>query len=196
MWEESKHPRDNDGKFTDGNSKKTFYTDQVNKRINFAKENDIDLPLSNDGSIDDLKLQQVIKDYIYENSFTNDINAIYGKEYKGYKGQSAIEKLLKEKQGHVKGAFFREDIGNIDLLWGNDNLGLQHIIKRREEQGIKAEEFLSNIADCINKGTFRKKNNRGNFEFMYNNKIAVVSPELLGNKVSFLLTAFKTHSKK
>ena len=195
MWEESKHPRDNDGKFTDGNCKNTSYTEQVNERINFAKENNIELPLLTDGSIDDLKLQQIIKDYINENSFSNDINVIYGKEFKGYKGQEAINKLLQEKQGHVKGAFFREDIGSIDLLWGNDDLGLQHIIKRREEQRINTNDFLNNIAEVVDKGKVRCKNSRGNFEILYNNKLVVISPEYHNQKVTFLLTAYKTRYK-
>ncbi len=58
-----------------------------------------------------------------------DISKLLGKEYKGFKGQDAINKLLAEKQGHIKAAFTRSDIGDIDLLWGNDDIGLQHIIK-------------------------------------------------------------------
>ena len=84
----------------------------------------------------------------------------------------------------------------IDLVWGNKDLGLCHIIKRREEQGLSIDNFLNNIADCVENGKFRKENNRGNFEIMLNNKIAVVAPRLFGNKTLYLLTAFKTHSKK
>lgn len=125
-----------------------------------------------------------------------ELTNILGKEYKGYKGQAAIDKLMQEKQGHIKGAFHRDDIGDIDLLWGNDYLGLRHIILHREEQGINASEFLKDLAEVIESGNFRKKNNRGNFEFMHNGKVAVISPELQKNKITFLLTAFKTHSKK
>lgn len=131
-----------------------------------------------------------------EGSKSPSIDELLGEEFKGYKGQAAIDKLLQERHGHIKGAFHREDIGDIDLLWGNDNLGLQHIVKRRQEQGIDAGNFLQDIADVIQSGNFRKKNDRGNFEFMKNGKVAVISPELWGNKITFLLTAFKTHSKK
>lgn len=55
-FEESKHPRSDDGKFTDGNGS---YSDGVNERIEWAKENGIDLPLNADGSVDDLKLQEI-----------------------------------------------------------------------------------------------------------------------------------------
>ncbi len=119
-----------------------------------------------------------------------------GEEFKNVKGQAAIDKLLKEKRGHIKGAFHRDDIGDIDLLWGDDDLGLKHILRRRREQGIEINQFLKDLSQVIEKGTFRKKNKKGNFEFFHNGKIAVVSPELWGQKITFLLTAFKTHSKK
>ena len=61
----------------------------------------------------------------------SDVDKLYGEEFKGYKGQAAIDKLLKEQRGHVKGAFHRDDIGDIDLVWGSDTAGLQHIIKQR-----------------------------------------------------------------
>lgn len=131
-----------------------------------------------------------------EDSKSPSIDELLGEEFKGYKGQAAVDKLMKEKRGHVKGAFHREDIGDIDLLWGNDSLGLQHIVKRRQEQKIEPEKFLQDIAEVIQSGSFREKNDRGNFEFMKNGKVAVISPELWGNKIIFLLTAFKTHSKK
>lgn len=120
---------------------------------------------------------------------------LLGREYIGYKGQAAIDKLMREKQGHIKAAFHRDDIGDIDLLWGCDTFGLQHILQRREDQGINSAEFVKGLSDVIEKGTFVKRNDRGNFEFVYDSKVAIVSPELYGNKLTFLLTAFKTHSK-
>ena len=166
QWEENKHPRDEDGKFTsDGGT-----TAEHEKLQQMGLENNFEVPV--------------------------DITNLLGTEFKGYKGQNAVDKLLKEKQGHIKGAFTRNDIGNIDLIWGNEQLGLKHIITRREEQGIKSETFIKDIADVIEKGNFREKNKNGNFEFFYNQKVAVISPELYKNKITFLLTAFKTHSKK
>lgn len=58
-FDESKHPRDRDGKFTDGGEN---YSDSVNGRIERAKENGIDLPLNADGSVDDLKLQERLEE--------------------------------------------------------------------------------------------------------------------------------------
>lgn len=124
------------------------------------------------------------------------VSALLGEEFKGVKGQDAVNKLLREKQGHVKGAFHRADIGDIDLIWGDDTCGLQHILKRREEQGINAREFVKDLAEVVEKGSYRKQNKRGNYELLYNGKMAIVSPELQGNKMTFLVTSFKTTIKK
>lgn len=151
-----------------------------------------------DNPSEDKKKSYIAPKIEYENPVATEeeINALYGKEFKGYKGQDAINKILQEKQGHVKGAFHRNDTGPIDILWGNNDLGLQHIVNRRTEQGIDLNSFISEIGECIEKGNFRKINNRGNFEFIYNKKIVVIAPEYHDKKITYLLTAFKTHSKK
>ncbi len=121
-----------------------------------------------------------------------ELDALLGEEFKGVKEQAAIDKLLKEKRGHVKGAFHRDDIGDIDLLWGNDYLGLKHIIQQREKQGISVADFTHDLSDVIEKGQFHQKSERGNFEFIHNGKMVVVAPEYHGNRITFVLTAYKT----
>ena len=123
-----------------------------------------------------------------------DITALLGDEIKGVSGQDAVNVLLEKKSGHVKAAFIREDIGTIDLIWGDETCGLCHIIKQREKQGTDPTEFLSDIEDVITYGII-SKNRKGRFEIFYNRKIAIVSPELRGNKLTFLLTAYKTRKK-
>jgi hypothetical protein len=130
-----------------------------------------------------------------EGTGSKEFNDLMGKEFNGVRGAEAVNMLLKEKRGHVKSAFHRNDIGDIDLVWGNEYFGLCHIIRRREEQGIEPNKFLSDITDVIEKGVIRKQNDRGNFEIRHNGKIAIISPELAGNKITFLLTAFKTRYK-
>ena len=121
---------------------------------------------------------------------------LLGEEFKGYKGQDAINKLMKEKRGHIKGAFHREDIGDIDLLWGNNNVGLQHIIIRREdEKEGHVEEILSHLAVATEKGNFKKRNERGNFEFVYKENAShyriIIAPEYHKNKITYVLSAFR-----
>lgn len=114
-----------------------------------------------------------------------------GKEFTGVKGQEAVDLLMKEKQGHVKGAFTRKDIGDIDLVWGNEDKGLCHILKRRNYPEDKKKQFLSSLSNVIEKGEL-SLNEKGRFEVFYDNKIAVISPDFNGDKkIKFLLTAFK-----
>lgn len=128
---------------------------------------------------------------ILERKRKNELTTLLGEEFKGYKGQDAVNKLLQEKRGHVKGAFHREDMGDIDLFWGSDTVGLKHILQRREEQGINADEFVSNLAEVVERGEFYQKNNNGNFEYWYKGNMVVIAPEYHGNKITFVLTAFK-----
>jgi hypothetical protein len=123
-----------------------------------------------------------------------DITELLGKEHTGVKGQAAIDALLKEKGGHVKDAFHREGIGGIDLMWGDNSFGLQHIIKRRTEEGQNPKKLLSELGKVMENGTvFEGKS--GGWEIHHGGKIAVIAPELHGNKMSYVLTAFTTGRK-
>ncbi|EOZ7596889.1 PBECR2 nuclease fold domain-containing protein, partial [Campylobacter jejuni] len=97
----------------------------------------------------------------------------FGENYAEYyhDGKGALQKLLIEKQGQVAGAFHRKDLGDIDLVWGDGNFGLSHIVNRREEdfikQGLnkieaknKALNFIKEIENIINNGNVKKGNNR------------------------------------
>ncbi|GHQ95737.1 hypothetical protein VN0418_14880 [Helicobacter pylori] len=63
----------------------------------------------------------------------------WGNNYSEFKGDGlgAINKLLETKKGFVAGAFHKEGLGDIDLVWGNKDYGLEHILKRRIESYIK-----------------------------------------------------------
>ncbi|PAF43616.1 hypothetical protein [Helicobacter sp. 11S02596-1] len=71
-----------------------------------------------------------------------------------HQDQLAVQKLLMEKQGFIKGAFYRSDIGDIDLVWGNDDFGLCHILKQRSKQfgEVKALKFISHLEENIKNG--------------------------------------------
>ncbi|WP_232724258.1 DUF3519 domain-containing protein [Helicobacter pylori] len=63
----------------------------------------------------------------------------WGPNYSEFKndGLGAINKLLETKKGFVAGAFHKEGLGDIDLVWGSKDYGLEHILKRRIESYIK-----------------------------------------------------------
>jgi hypothetical protein len=123
-----------------------------------------------------------------------DVTELLGEKFEGFKGQAAIDKLMKEKRGHILGAFHREGLGDIALIWGDETAGLAHIIKRRTEQGINPKDVLYKIDDVIKNGSI-KRNAAGYFEILYDRNLVVISPEFKGNKLIFVLTAFKTRKK-
>jgi hypothetical protein len=112
-----------------------------------------------------------------------------GQEYVGFKGQEAINKLLEEKQGYVPNAFYRENIGYIALIWGDEKLGLNHIIKRRMDEDLDIQDFLLDLVDIIENGEI-EIGGRGDILIRKNNKRIVISTTRNKFKIKFLLTAF------
>jgi hypothetical protein len=122
---------------------------------------------------------------------------LFGPEFKGFKGIDAINKLVEEKQGYVPAAFKRADLGEIDLIWGDEKRGLAHIIKRRGvDEGLDVKEFLANIADVIENGEMKINQKTARFEILKDNKMAVVDFVREDGKTKFLLTAYKTRKKE
>ncbi|WQZ32209.1 DUF3519 domain-containing protein [Helicobacter pylori] len=93
----------------------------------------------------------------------------WGHNYSEFKGDGlgAINKLLETKKGFVAGAFYKEGLGDIDLVWGNKDYGLEHILKRRESDAIDkgmskeeskkyALETINNIPNIISNGKLSK----------------------------------------
>ncbi|MCL1883747.1 MAG: hypothetical protein FWF81_08355 [Defluviitaleaceae bacterium] len=116
----------------------------------------------------------------------------FGKEFIDVSGQAAIDRLIHEKCGHVKSAFYREGIGHIDLLWGNDKYGLQKIIKRRNSEGFDGESFLSEINNVIRNGRVKLQKN-GRFLLSQGDKRVVISPHFDNQSKMFVFTAFEIY---
>lgn len=129
-----------------------------------------------------------------------DISQLLGEEFKGYKGTDAINKLLSEKRGYVKAAFSNKTFGDISLVYGNESLGLCHIIMQRKKQGFtdeKIKALLYSLDDVISSGKVgASKTGNGTFEVYKEGKVAIISPTLNGNKFTFVLTAYKSRNKK
>ncbi|MFB1293853.1 DUF3519 domain-containing protein, partial [Helicobacter pylori] len=88
----------------------------------------------------------------------------WGHNYSEFKGDGlgAINKLLETKKGFVAGAFYKEGLGDIDLVWGtpktkdSNGYGLVHILERRISNEMKkglseaeAKEYALNIVKSI-----------------------------------------------
>ena len=107
-------------------------------------------------------------------------------------GKGAIDKLLTERDGQVAGAFYRKELGDIDLVWGNENFGLAHILKRRSEQWgeEKAIKFLSHLDENIKNGDISQAQNKR--VAIKTNKTTIILDNMGENK--FVLSAYRDRS--
>ncbi|WP_096017868.1 hypothetical protein [Campylobacter lanienae] len=124
-------------------------------------------------------------------------------------GKGAIDKLLTERQGQVAGAFEREELGDIDLVWGevtdaikHKGYGLSHILDKRVaefmEQGLskeqaetKAIELINKLPDIIKNGEVRDLGN-GKVRIVTENYSVGMKKEWKGQeKNPYILTAFE-----
>ena len=107
-------------------------------------------------------------------------------------GKGAIDKLLTKRDGQVAGAFYRKELGDIDLVWGNENFGLAHILKRRSEQWgeEKAIKFLSHLDENIKNGDISQAQNKR--VAIKTNKTTIILDNMGENK--FVLSAYRDRS--
>lgn len=125
----------------------------------------------------------------------------FGEEFAGVKGSDAIEKLLKEKRGHVKNAFVRPEIGGIDLVWGDENGGLLHTIQKRDKLLAKGTGHISGldmarkIPEIIEKGKF-DIDERDRPGFIYNNYRVAIRPTYYKEKLNWIVTALEIFPEK
>lgn len=88
---------------------------------------------------------------------------IFGYVYNQFKNKvkEGIEFLLSHKSGNLLGVFHRDDIGDINLVWGDENGGLSHIIERHlvEQNDFKdINEVALVLNDVINNGKIEREN--------------------------------------
>lgn len=128
-FDESKHPRDKDGKFISNGGQSSNYQQEVNERIKWAQSHNIEVPLYSDGTIDDLKLQKIIQ-----------------------KSQTKIGQLERKKTEAERIAQIQEYTGlseyeakltyeAIDFYTGQGYIAIRNGQKPREEELI--EQFIA-----------------------------------------------------
>jgi len=124
----------------------------------------------------------------------------FGIEFAGYKDDDAIEKLLQEQQGHIKNAFYRNELGGICLVWGDGNGGLSHTITRRDndlkngKSSIGGIEMVRKIPTIINNGEFSiDDKDRAKIEYgIYRVGIGV---KFYDHKMNWVVTAMEITDK-
>ncbi|QDS05039.1 DUF3519 domain-containing protein [Campylobacter fetus subsp. fetus] len=126
--------------------------------------------------------------YLLDSSFRNRIEKAYnispikefGTNYAEFyhDGSNAIKKLLVEKQGQVAGAFEKDGLGDIDLVWGEvdkklNGYGLakieaKHLNDFANFNGANpTEKMINGISEIIEKGEIKIDNN-GRATIVYN----------------------------
>lgn len=110
------------------------------------------------------------------------IIAEFGENYPEFKGRGAeaLTHLLKVRQGQVIGAFCKEGLGEITLVWGkvtdpinHKGYGLAHILDKRTAElksEEKALEFIQKLPEIIEKGVFTR-DSKGRMRIEYENCI-------------------------
>ena len=115
----------------------------------------------------------------------------WGKIFQWVRGRvvEAANFLKKAQNGYLKGVFYRKELGDIDLFWGNDKGGLAHIIDKhviKHSDFASVEDAVSVIDNVISTGEITTQPN-GRIAFVKDGKRVVIERTLEGN---WVVTAF------
>jgi hypothetical protein len=116
-----------------------------------------------------------------------------GESFEGYEGKAAVNKLIVVKNGYVPNAFYRKETGFIALVWGDENKGLCHIVKRRKEQGINIDVFLNKLPTAIEKGKIYPTDVFGKIKIKHNDCVVILDVIDGSKNKQFVLTAFEIY---
>ncbi|EAJ7102418.1 DUF3519 domain-containing protein [Campylobacter upsaliensis] len=160
------------------------------------------LPYDNQSSFEKLVKEKKLFDEVIRQENKPSVKPLdeFGINYEGFKGKEAVEKLLEEQRGQVKGAFYKEGLGEIDLVWGDSKKGLSHILERRKEDFIKqgldenealerALEFVKKIPQIIEQGEVKVGVNRAFVDTKDDR--ALIALDYKGKDKKWVITAYK-----
>lgn len=120
----------------------------------------------------------------------------FGPVFSAFRGKpsEAIEHLLKEKKGHVPGAFHKEGLGDIDLPYGEGGkkgFGLAHIIERRNAQGMNGEAFVRQLPTLVKEGKIEKRESYPGRAYIVHEKMeAAIRLDWNGKERNWMVTAY------
>ena len=118
----------------------------------------------------------------------------FGDIYDQFKGKAkeAFNFLISRKSGDLTGVFHRNEIGDIDLVWGDKNGGLAHIIEKHiNDKDFKTqEEMIGVIDDTINNGEI-VKSDQYHHEIVKDGYIVSLRKDYDGVKKNWVVTSFK-----
>ena len=111
----------------------------------------------------------------------------FGENYPQYyhKPQEAIAHLLETKEGQVAGAFYKEELGDIDLVWGEvsgkgkqaQGFGLAKILEKHLDDfkdfagETKEQKFINGLVEIMDKSQIVKNGDRATLRYEKNGEI-------------------------
>ena len=137
--------------------------------------------------------------------------SVFGNVYNQFKGKvkEAFDFLLKHKSGDLLGVFHRDDVGDIDLVWGDrtKNQGIDHIIDKHIERHNDfgtLDEAMAVIDDVINNGTIDNKKSKWDKVVIGKDGYSVVirknirddKGNIVNENKNWVVTAFESEHKQ
>lgn len=128
----------------------------------------------------------------------------FGEQYTQFrhKPKEAIKHLKKVKRGECIAALFRSDIGDIDIVWGENNpktnkgFGLKHIIEKHGKEikrlGFEVEDFVPIVVQF---GALSLSETKEEIILQSNQFRIVIERFYKRRKKQWLLTAFDLRKK-
>lgn len=115
-------------------------------------------------------------------------------------GEKAMRRVI-DTHDDVESAMYREDIGDIDFVWGKEGrgekfkggYGIAHIIAKRDAEGISGNDFVLNIPKTIALGKVSGKQEASNGDRVLisnGSKTVVLSLFKDGNRKTWLVTGW------
>lgn len=144
-----------------------------------------------------------IKEIRREIEKTNGIVPIkeFGKNYAEFyhNGEGAVQKLLAEKQGQVAGAFYRKELGDIDLVWGKvwqDQKGALQGYGLAKIKAKHPEITAENLDDVIKNGQTKIRQNEA-IQIEKDGYKVVLKNNWMGEKTpnKWIVTAYEKERK-
>ena len=144
-----------------------------------------------------------IKEIRSEIEKTNGIVPIkeFGENYAEFyhNGEGAVQKLLAEKQGQVAGAFYRKELGDIDLVWGKvwqDQKGALQGYGLAKIKAKHPEITAENLDDVIKNGQTKIRQNEA-IQIEKDGYKVVLKNNWMGEKTpnKWIVTAYEKERK-